>query len=262
MLLNLQVIYTYLFLEQSMSLPNSPKEIVMNKSSGEPRRKSPRLANQMEILSSTTELSSFTSNASQPRNFKRKREKPKFVFSVEKDSSKTSQQEQEACSFRSSPVKQTPQRTSPRKQSNSIRHLRSSQVEQTAPRTPPKKQPKSTNEMMPSPVKQITPKTSPRKQLKSVDSPRSFPVKQTTPRSSPRTQPKSVQKQQNFSFTKSASVLSTPQRTTLVSSNVTTPSRILTSTPRRVQPIALNGMLKFNGSSIYLFLILEFMASS
>lgn len=247
-----------------MSLQNSPKKTVMNDSSGEPRRKSLRLADQMEILSSTTELSSFISNASQPRNFKRKREKPKFIFSVEKDSSKTSQQEQEAYSLRSSPVKQTPQRTSPRKQStgSSIRRLRSSQVEQTAPRTPLQKQPKSTNDMMPSPVKQITPRTSPRKQLKSVDSPRSFPVKQITPRSSPRTQPKSVQKQQNFSFTKSVSVLSTPQRTTLVSSNVTTPSRILTSTPRSVQPIALNGMLLFNGSSIYLFLILEFMASS
>lgn len=245
-----------------MTLPNSPNKIAMDNSSGEPRRKSPRLASQMEIQSSTTELSSFTSNASQPRNLKRKREKPKFIFSVEKDSSKTSQQGEEAYSLRSSPVKQTPKRTSPRKQSNSLHRLISSQVEQTAPRTPPQKQPKSTSDIMPSPVKQITPRTSPRKQLKSVESPRSFPVKPTTPRSSPRTQPKSVQKQQHFSFTKSASVLSTPQRTTPVSSNVTTPSRILTSTPRRVQPIAFNGMFLFYGSSIYLFLILEFIASS
>lgn len=96
-----------------MTLPNSPNKIAMDNSSGEPRRKSPRLASQMEIQSSTTELSSFTSNASQPRNLKRKREKPKFIFSVEKDSSKTSQQGEEAYSLRSSPVKQTPKRTSP-----------------------------------------------------------------------------------------------------------------------------------------------------
>uniref|UniRef100_A0A8W8KC89 CENP-T/Histone H4 histone fold domain-containing protein n=1 Tax=Magallana gigas TaxID=29159 RepID=A0A8W8KC89_MAGGI len=90
--------------EPSMTLPNSPNKIAMDNSSGEPWRKSPRLASQMEIQSSTTELSSFTSNASQPRNLKRKREKPKFIFSVEKDSSKTSQQGEEAYSLRTTPV--------------------------------------------------------------------------------------------------------------------------------------------------------------
>lgn len=226
--------------ELSTSLSNTPNEIAVANSLGEPRRKSPRLANQIEILSSTTELSSVTSSVLQLRSSRRKREKPKFIFSMEKDSSKLSQQEQEAYSLRSYPVKQMPQRSSPRKQSHSLQRLRSSQVKQTAPRTPPQKRPKSVDGQMPSPVKQITPKSSPRKQLKSVQSPRSFPAKQITPRSSPRTLPKSVQKQQNLSSTESASVLSTPKRTMLVSSTVTTPSRILTSTPRRVQPLTLN----------------------